>query len=152
MLGHHAPFESVYTDASNWGLGALYKNDWLVGTFEKADIMPLSETIDHHLAIPSAYCTSADINIKEMGDVMCAASRCAPVWQDMNIIFVTDITIRAVLSSGHCKNKCIMTWIRELFWLSCIYNFSIDSVFMLSACNTICDALSRWNEFQAGIE
>ena len=86
MLGHHAPFESVYTDASNWGVGVLSKDDWLVGTFNKTDITHLSETIDHHLAMLMESCAHADINIREMGAVMCAASRWGAIFGRIKVL------------------------------------------------------------------
>ena len=69
-------------------IGALYKNDLLVGTFERAKTVSPAEKIGHHLAIPSTDCIGADINITEMGTVMCVANRWAPLWQERNIIFL----------------------------------------------------------------
>ena len=62
-------------------------------------------------------------------------------------MFVTDnTTVQAALATGRCINKQIMVWVKELFWLSVKFNFEINSTYISSGNNTICDALSRWRE------
>ena len=78
MLGQQAPFVPVYSDASDWGLGATFKDDWLIGTFLRADAIALSKADGHHMANPSTECIGADINVREMGAIICAANSCPP--------------------------------------------------------------------------
>ena len=42
-----------------------------------------------------------------------------------------------------------MQRLRKIFWLSVLHNFSIDSVYIASADNVLCDSLSRLNEEDA---
>ena len=92
-------------------------------------------------------CQKADINSREMWVVMTAANRWCSRWQDKNVEFITDnLTVYAALDTGRCKSKLILAWVCELFWLLCHWNFSIQSAYIPSRYNTICDALSRWSE------
>ena len=60
------------------------------------------------------------------------------------IIFHTDnITARAALSKGTAKSQVIMPFLRELFWWSAIYNFTIDASFIPGRLNDTPDTISR---------
>ena len=46
------------------------------------------------------------------------------------MVFVTDnMTVRA---GSRCVNKVIMHWVKQLFWLSCEFNFEIQSIYLKS--------------------
>ena len=145
--GRCAPCVALYSDASNWGFATIYESDWVVETFIQQDAVDLSTIISHHWANSDRECQGADINRREMW----AANRWCSHWRDKNVVFVTDnLTEHAALGTGRCKSKLIMACIRQLFWQSCRWNFSIESVHIPYAYqyiyHTICDALSCWNE------
>ena len=144
ILGIHAPIFSVYTDASNFGFGAIFGLDWCTGAFMEDHHLELASKLQAHIARSDYNCANEHINVKEMWAVMAAAYRWGPYWADHSIIFVTDnTTVRAALCSGRSPNKLIMGWLKELFWLSCQFNFNIDSTHIRTHYNTMCDALSR---------
>lgn len=145
ILGLHAPTVSVYSDASLWGYGALHGNDWLVGCFKNME--PNEKTILGHHYDNTIY-TEEDIhiNVYEMWSVLQALKRWYHKWRDKNVLIVTDNnTVKSALNTGRCKNKCIMKFMRQIFWMSIENNFSIASVYIKSEDNHICDALSRLN-------
>ena len=146
ILAGHAPHLSVYTDASTWGMGALHGADWCVGAFNEDDSRDLAATVGHHRVTADVDCIGAHINVLEMLTVVVAARRWSRDWSDKNVVFVMDNqVVREALNNGKSKNKLIMSFVRELFWLSCDLNFSISSVYIPSCKNVICDALSRWS-------
>ena len=54
------------------------------------------------------------------------------------------------LNKGSCKNpaaiSCAMDWLREIFWLSAIYNFRLTSRHITGLANVLADRLSRVTE------
>ena len=60
------------------------------------------------------------------------------------MVFVTDkATVCSALAMGRCVNKIIMKGVKELFWMSVLFNFDIQSMYIRSKENVVCDALSR---------
>ena len=75
--------------------------------------------------------------------VITAARRWSPIWCDKRLVFLTDSnTVQTVLCLGKTKNRTILEWIKELFWLSVIYNYEITAQYIKSDKTLICDALS----------
>jgi hypothetical protein len=87
------------------------------------------------------------INSKETLCAVLAARRWAPLWANSRVRFFTDnICTRANLVKGTAKNSLLMPFIRELFWLSAIYNFEISAVYVPGRCNDLPDAISRLHQ------
>lgn len=144
LLGRHAPFLSVYSDASSEGFGALHDSDWCAGSIRGGNDQL---QVGHHWESFDPSILDMHINVLEMYAIMVAARRWSHLWEDRNVVFVTDnTTVRAALNLGKSRNKQIMSWVRELFWLSAETNFTISSVYVPSKDNIICDALSRWGD------
>lgn len=73
------------------------------------------------------------------------ALRCDLAGQEL---FVTDNTqVMAALNSGRSRNKTTMAWLRLIFWAFITYNFDIQSVYINSRSNIICNSVSRLNKF-----
>lgn len=144
MLGKFAAIASVYSDASNWGLGATHGNDWLVAAFEgEADQLLESEMGHHHVRLPGGVQVE-HINVKEMRGVLEGAIRWAPSWGDSEIIFITDsAVVQAALNTGRSRSSGIMAMLRQLFWLAVENNFTFVSTYINTTVNVVCDALSR---------
>ena len=79
MLGKFATINAVYSDASNWGLGATFGNDWLVSIFGNGEHTTMRTELGHHYAEVPRELAGSHINIKEMGAVMEGAKRWAPI-------------------------------------------------------------------------
>ena len=123
------PVHDVYNlDASNLGVGYVFASDWGY-TDWKVD---LSALCDLH------------INNKDIFFAVLATKRWAPLWANSRVIFHTNnITARAALSKGTAKSQVIMPFLRELFWWSAIYNFTIDACFIPGRLNNTPDTISR---------
>lgn len=125
---NHAPVHDVYVDASGTGVGFIFANDW--GYCGWRDI-------DRHVG-------QFHINEKEILSAVMAARRWAPLWANSRVLFHTDnITARAALRKGSAKSWRIMPYLRELFWLSALFNFTIDAVYIPGHQNDTPDMISR---------
>ena len=144
ILGRFAAHIATYSDASSWGYGASHGNDWRAGSFHETDDKNLEGILGHHHLAPPPSCGHAHINVREMWAAYCAALCWGNLWADSTVVMVTDsTTVRAALNTGRSRCPEIMFYIRRLFWLACEYNFEFSSVYIRSADNTVCDALSR---------
>ena len=118
----------VSTDACQTGAGLVCDNDWAY--------------VDWQHDLPNM--TSKHINVKETMAVMCAVYRWAPTWAGHRIIIQTDnITARAAINKGKCKDKQMMDHIRKVFWLSVIYGFTLECVHIPGIINVHADCVSR---------
>ena len=76
-----------------------------------------------------------------------AAKHWAPSWSGQHIVIHSDNTTAvSILNKGSCKNKVVMGFLRELFWLSAIYNFRITAKHIPGQKNVVADAISRLHE------
>jgi hypothetical protein len=123
-----APVHDVYIDASNTGSGFLFASDW--GYCNWATDYP--------------ECQQMHINSKEIMSAVFAARRWGPWWRNSQVVFHTDsITARAALSRGTAKSPEIMPYLRELFWLSAQYNFTVKASYIPGIANDTPDTISR---------
>ena len=145
------PVISVYSDASKFGFGALHGSDWVAGAFEFKDAKKLQKWLGHHfVSADGAGCRSDNINVLEMWPVLAGVRRWGAEWLNRTVVFVTDNTqVMAALNSGRSRNKTTMSWLRLIFWASINYNFDVQSVYLNTKFNTICDSLSRLDRFQS---
>lgn len=152
----HSESLCTYSDASQFGFAAFHAGDWLAGNWAgPSDVDKGEHSLGHHASTPFDDCYDstgglAHINALEFWPILCAANRWAHRWADRDIIMVTDnTTVMHALNSGKSKNKLIMQWLYDMFWLAVKFNFDISSVYIKSEANTICDSLSRLNEHDA---
>lgn len=144
------PAISVYSDSSGSGFGALHANDWLAGSFKKGSEREMLHWLGHHgVQVSDPGCNTENINVLEMWPVLCATRRWGHLWKDKVVVMVTDNTqVRTALNTGRSINKTTMKWLRQIFWESVTNNFRIESVYIPTECNVICDSLSRMKEFK----
>ena len=84
------------------------------------------------------------INIRETVAIITAAYRWATMRANKTVIVYTDnITARAAINKGKCQDRETMHHIRHLFWLSQLYRFSIQCVYIKGSCNVEADTVSR---------
>jgi len=143
---------STYSDSSTSGFGATHQGDWVAGVWAADKQGGAELALSHHFQPPVRECydTSGDIvhiNTLEMYPVVVAARRWGGGWGGHNVCFITDNTqVMHCINTGRSKNKTVMAWLRNLFWEAVVNNFTAQSVYIQSAANTVCDALSRLTE------
>ena len=144
------PFLSVYSDSSKFGFGALHGFDWLAGSFILEKEGEWKKWLGHHFSeAKDIGCRSDNINVLELWPIVVAVNKWGELWKDKVVIFVTDNTqVRAALNTGRSRNKVMMGWLRLIFWKSIQNNFEIQSVYLNTKDNIICDSLSRLDKFK----
>lgn len=118
----------VYVDACNVGGGMAWGNEWAYV----------------HWATDVPLAASAHINVKEALIVSLAVNRWAHLWANCMVVVHSDnITALAGLNKGTSKSPLAMKGLREIFWLSNAYNFTIGGVHIPGVDNAKADAISR---------
>ena len=135
----------ISTDSSMSGFGGVWAGDWFVGTWVDPLTHRTEGVPDHHLvSSPESYTPSININILELWPVIVAAQRWGRYWQGKKVHFLTDNTqVLQMINTGRSASIECMFWIRELFWLSFIYNFHAVASHIGTQDNIVPDHLSR---------
>ena len=121
----------VFMDACNSASGVFYNGDWLYTCFN----LNWPEIADLH------------INYKEVLSIYIAARRWAPAWANSSVtVFTDNTTACAIINKGTCRNPLVMSFLRALFWMAAINNFSIHAVYMRGPSNILADSISRLHE------
>lgn len=125
------PTCDVDTDACQAAAGAYFRGDWLY----------------HHFSIDSPLFASLHINRKEVLAQILAAFRWGHLWANQHIIIHCDnITAVHIINKGTTAHPLIMHALRQLFWLSAIYNFRFTAVHISGQLNSTADAVSRLHQ------
>ena len=150
IIGLGGAVISVYSDASRSGFGATCRHDWLAGTFGLDKQIAWSSWLGHHFSSASEPgCRTENINVLELWPILQAVRKWGSTWSNQRVIFVTDNTqVMAALNSGRSKNKFTMSWLRIIFWESINLNFEIQSVYINTKVNVVCDSLSRLDDYK----
>ena len=76
--------------------------------------------------------------------VVKAAHRWAYSWANHTVyVFSDNFTTVACINKGSSRNALLMHYIRQLFWLSAIYNFRLIAKHIPGKNNVLADAVSR---------
>ena len=118
----------IFTDACHTGGG-------MVAPFDRA-------YLDWSTDIPSLQ--NSHVNILETKTAVMAIYRWAPALTNSDIIIHTDsMTTKAVLNKGGTRNDYIMEHLRNIFWLSKLYNFTVKCIHLPGYQNDVADSISR---------
>lgn len=81
----------------------------------------------------------------EVYPMLMAAKQWHCDWSGKHVIVYTDNkAAMAAINSGTAKNDLVMSWLRDLFFLSAIHNFRITARYVPGKFNKLADALSRF--------
>lgn len=98
----------------------------------------------HVVGASVEWCDRDNINVMELWPVLCAINRWGNDMRNRKIIIRSDNSqVVTMLNTGRLSNIQCMRWLRELFWLSFIFNIHIVGVHVKSVDNTLADYLSR---------
>ncbi len=125
------PITSVHTDACMEGCGGVYNGDYFY--------------INWKTDLPSVG--NWHINYKETFTIYAAAVKWGHHWENRRVIVYTDnITARSLINKGSTQNIDMMRYLRKLFWISSIHNFSLYAVYLPGKVNILADTCSRLDE------
>ncbi|CAG2204568.1 unnamed protein product [Mytilus edulis] len=107
------PVTSVYTDACNTGAGGFFGTDWFYVNWKED--FPFAQTLH--------------INEQEALAVALAVKRWAKCWQNRRVfIYCDNASTVACINKCTSRNKLLMSFLRELFWLSAANNFHLVAI------------------------
>ncbi|CAC5425942.1 unnamed protein product [Mytilus coruscus] len=127
------PVTSVYTDACKTGAGGVFGTDWFYVNWKED--FPFAQTLH--------------INEQEAFAVALAAKRWAKCWQNKRVyIYCDNSSTVGCINNCTSKNKLLMSFLRELFWLSATNNFQLVAIHLPGKQNDMADAVSRLHELK----
>ncbi|CAC5418431.1 TTN [Mytilus coruscus] len=92
-------------------------------------------------------CSSFHINELEAFSVILAAKRWSSSWENKRVIVLCDnMATVAFINKCTSRNKILMGFLREVFWLSASFNFHIKAVHVPGSSNVLADHISRLQE------
>jgi hypothetical protein len=131
-----APSGKFTSDACNNGGGSAFRTDWFYCNW----------------AIDYPAVASMHINLKELFVVLLAAYRWARAWSNLHIVVYSDNSATVhILNKGSSRNATAMKWIRQLFWLSAVFNFHLTAKHIPGVDNIISDTISRLDQYPVNV-
>ena len=125
------PTVDFMTDSCSIAAGGYFRGDWFYFNF----------SLDNPAWSP------LHINHKETLAIVLAAKRWGHLWANHRVIIYSDNQAAVqIINKGATGNDVIMQQLRELFWLSAMYNFHITATYLKGFRNTTADAISRLHE------
>ena len=134
------------SDSSKMGFAVYLNEDWLAGSWKAPlDIQGISADCVHVHSPPGQDVYDAtNINELELWPVVAGAKRWCHVFRNRSVRVGTDNTqVLTMLRKGRSRNKTCMNWLRELFWLSFLFNFELIPYYVRSQDNFVADTMSR---------
>ena len=128
------PTVDFLTDACSLAAGGGYfRGDWFYFNYE----------------MDNPAWSKLHINHKETLAIILAAKCWAPHWVYHGVIIHSDNQAAVqIINKGTTGSELIMDELRDLFWLSALYNFHVSGVYIEGSRNTLADAISRLHERQ----
>ena len=119
---------NVYVDACGKAAGMVWGRDWLYCNW----------------ALDMPELDSQHINVKETVAIGLAVRRWAPLWSGCSVMIHSDnVTALCALNKGSSRSPVAMKFVREIFWLSAVFNFKIRGAHVPGVMNRAADAVSR---------
>lgn len=150
---HDSLVESYFfcTDASQTGFGAVFGNDFFLGTWAIPNVSLHPWVHSPHWAPPPTHdVMDSNINVLEFWPVIWAVVRWGHLWRGRKIVLYTDNNqVLVALNTNRSRNTVIMGWLREIFWSSFVHNFFIVAKRISSKDNILPDCLSRFSNDSA---
>ena len=85
------------------------------------------------------------INFKEAYAIYLAARCWGSLWANQHVVIKSDNQAAvAMINKGTTANPQVMEWLRDLFWLSAIYNFRITASYIPGVDNVFADFLLKF--------
>ena len=142
----------MVSDSSLRGFAAYLGVDWLAGTWQDDYFVNLCSPCNHVVSRPLAErFDKNNINVLELWPIVQGIKRWANLLRDKSIYVFTDNTqVMFMLLNGNSSNVTCYHWLRELFWLTAIYNIVIIPRYINTKSNLVADTLSRLPYVEVG--
>ena len=100
--------------------------------------------LHHNFVIDTPELAHLHINHKEVLAQIFAALRWAPCWADQHVIIHCDNeAVVHIINNGSTAHPVVMSYLRQLFWLSAVYNFRFTARYIPGKLNVIADSVWR---------
>lgn len=135
----------IGTDSSLTGFGGTMGPECFLGVWNIMNHCKLGSIPQECIELPSSEWTDRNnINVIELWPVICAIRRWGTRLQNMRVLIRSDNShVVTMINTGRSQNVQCMRWLRELFWMSFIFNIDITASYIRSKDNVIPDLLSR---------
>ena len=134
----------IETDSSMTGFGARWGTYWFLGVWHSPFPPDFFPSV-HYAAPPDSYDDTMDINLLELWPIVVAAGKWGHLWRNAKVRVFTDNTqVMSVINTGRSRSARCMAWVRELFWISFLYNFHMVASRVSYKENVVPDFLSRF--------
>lgn len=139
---------TIWTDACASGYGIYAGYDWQAGRFNSnATLINVDVSCHEHWrnVIKPVLCANNDnVNFWELLAVYQAVSRYAESARNSHMIIRSDNTqVIAMVNGSASINESCLELLREIFWLSAIFNVYITAKHISGVQNVVADRLSR---------
>ena len=139
---------TMYTDASGLGFGGFVTNpdDYFFGTWDNRFI----NCCIHVEPAPIFDTVTGSISHRELWPILIMCKRLS--WQLTGkhvCVFTDNQAVQNMLNSGRSKDIYTMSMLREIFWISFVFNFTLTSKYVKGVDNVKADYLSRIAGFKS---
>ena len=135
----------MVSDSSLKGFAVYLNDDWVAGVWDDKDFINIVSSCCHVASKPLLDKFEKDnINVLELWPIVVGLKRWAYLFKNKSLDVVTDNTqVMFMLLNGGSINKCCCNWIREIFWITAIYNIKLVPKYINTKSNLVADTLSR---------
>ena len=137
---------TLYTDASGSGFGGILDNHrcYFFGSWNNEFAYPCS----HVSAPPTHVSIRESISQKELWPILSACQKFGSSWTGLHVCIYSDNqSVCTMVNKGRSREVNTMAMLREIFWVSFIYNFTITCRYVRGLDNVNADLLSRLTTF-----
>lgn len=140
---------AVWTDACSTGYGVYIDRDgdWQAGLFDsQLQLDNLCDRHGHWINVDKPVVSPRDDNVNywELIAVWQAVRRLANRYVNCHMVIATDNTqVVAMINGNASVNLSCLELLREIFWISVIYNIYVTAKYIPGTHNIIADRLSR---------
>lgn len=145
LIPHKIHKDSLWTDASIKGFGALCGCDWLAGEWDGLRPLPNSSLCNHICPPPELDGDDRqNISMLELWAVVASLERWAHKFRNYSIrLFSDNMQVVHMIRNSASINKPCMNWLRRIFWAAMNNNIRVKPEYIPSEDNTAADCLSR---------
>ena len=140
----------MVSDSSLKGFAVYLGQDWVAGTWDDGDHIPLFTNCQHvgYKPVWDSF-DRKNINELELWPIVVGLKRWVKFFRDKLLHVFTDNTqVMFMLINGNSSNPTCSNWLREIFWLCAIYNVTLCPKYISTKSNLVADTLSRLPYFK----